>query len=179
MDITATHEVIDIARANNVTIIVLPPHCTHKLQPLDKTFMGVLKTYYSEEIRVWLHHSNRPLTAYDVTELFGKAYLKSRRMPLRVLKSQIFFYPLKKNIFSGADFIADEIEAEKNSSCQLEHDPQVQEQLPNDETNSDSNTSEILTVCDPRIIVKNTSLHQTSVKKSNHSGFKILYFYWI
>ncbi|KAJ8891633.1 hypothetical protein PR048_004161 [Dryococelus australis] len=30
---------------------LLPPHCTHKMQPLDKTFMGPLKMYYIEEIR--------------------------------------------------------------------------------------------------------------------------------
>ncbi|XP_072379870.1 uncharacterized protein [Diabrotica undecimpunctata] len=38
---TRNIEVIDLARDNHVTIIVLPPHCTHKLQPLDKTYMGV------------------------------------------------------------------------------------------------------------------------------------------
>ncbi|KAJ8965439.1 hypothetical protein NQ314_004127 [Rhamnusium bicolor] len=65
---TRNIDVIDLARANHVTIIVLPPHCTLKLQPLDKIFMGVLKTYYSEEVRVWL----RLLTAFHVAELFGK-----------------------------------------------------------------------------------------------------------
>lgn len=31
-------EVILMAKENNVTILCLPPHTTHKLQPLDKCF---------------------------------------------------------------------------------------------------------------------------------------------
>ena len=70
---TQNIELIDLAKQNNVTIVSLPPHCSHKLQPLDKTFMGPLKVYYSEEIREWLRHNERALSAFDVMELFGKA----------------------------------------------------------------------------------------------------------
>ena len=41
------------AREFHVAIICLPPHSTHKLQPLDKTFMAPLKHNYGEEIRCW------------------------------------------------------------------------------------------------------------------------------
>lgn len=56
---TQNIDLIDLAKENHVTIVSLPPHCSHKLQPLDKTFMGPLKTYYSEEIRVWLRQNER------------------------------------------------------------------------------------------------------------------------
>ncbi|KAF2894017.1 hypothetical protein ILUMI_12157 [Ignelater luminosus] len=45
-------DVIDLAKSNHVTIILLPLHCTQKLQQLDKTLMGPLKARYSEEIRL-------------------------------------------------------------------------------------------------------------------------------
>ncbi|ESO05782.1 hypothetical protein HELRODRAFT_171453 [Helobdella robusta] len=48
---TRNLDVIIKAKENHVTIICLPSHTTHKLQPLDRTFMGPLKTYYSEEVR--------------------------------------------------------------------------------------------------------------------------------
>lgn len=35
---TRNLEVIDLARKNFVIIVSLPPHCTHKMQPLDRTF---------------------------------------------------------------------------------------------------------------------------------------------
>ena len=37
--------VITFARENHVDIICLPPHSSHKMQPLDKIFMGPLKTF--------------------------------------------------------------------------------------------------------------------------------------
>lgn len=64
-------EIIDLARDNHIAIIVVPSHSTHKLQPLDKTYMGVLKAYYSEEIRVWC-----PLSAFNISNFFESAHLK-------------------------------------------------------------------------------------------------------
>ena len=47
---TRNLEVITLARENHVDIICLPPHSSHKMQPLDKAFMGPLKTFYCQEI---------------------------------------------------------------------------------------------------------------------------------
>ena len=63
---TRNIEVIDLARGNHIHLVTLPPHCTHKMQPLDKTFMGPLKTYYSEEISQWLRTNDRNLGPYDI-----------------------------------------------------------------------------------------------------------------
>ena len=62
---TRNLEVITLARENHVDIICLPPHSSHKMQPLDKTFMGPLKTFYCQETEKWLHsHPGRVITAY-------------------------------------------------------------------------------------------------------------------
>ena len=47
------------ARECHITIICLPPHSTHKLQPLDKTLMAPLKHYYGEEVRRWQLQNKR------------------------------------------------------------------------------------------------------------------------
>jgi hypothetical protein len=40
--------------------------------------MGALKHYYSEEVRTFMWAAGRPVTHFDVSELFGKAYLKTQ-----------------------------------------------------------------------------------------------------
>lgn len=69
-------DLLELARKYHVVIITLPPHTTHKMQPLDKTFMGALKSNYSEEIRKFILHSDKVVKPYDIAELFGKAYLR-------------------------------------------------------------------------------------------------------
>jgi len=56
---TRNLEVITLARENHVDNICLPPHSTHKVQPLDKAFMGPLKTFYCQEIEKWLRSHPR------------------------------------------------------------------------------------------------------------------------
>jgi hypothetical protein len=64
---TTNLEVISLARKNHVDIICLPPHSTHEMQPLDKAFMGPLKTFYCQEIEKWLRsHPGRVITVYQI-----------------------------------------------------------------------------------------------------------------
>jgi hypothetical protein len=60
-------------KASSVFIICLPTHSSHKMQPLDKAFMGPLKTFYCQEIEKWLHSNpGRNITIYQNGKLFGK-----------------------------------------------------------------------------------------------------------
>jgi hypothetical protein len=42
-------QAIEIARQNNVMIVCFSPHTSHRLQPLDVSFFGPLKSAYSAE----------------------------------------------------------------------------------------------------------------------------------
>nr|CAI5865093.1 unnamed protein product [Callosobruchus analis] len=66
---TKNIEVIEIARKNVVTVVNLPPHTADKLQPLGKSFVRPLKHYYSQNMRQFMLHSERPLGPYDIAEL--------------------------------------------------------------------------------------------------------------
>lgn len=62
---TKSIEVIDYAREKGVVLLCFPPHCTHRLQPLDMAFMKPLSTYYGDEVKKWLRtHPGKPLPGW-------------------------------------------------------------------------------------------------------------------
>ena len=45
-----TLHAIDIARDDGITMITLPPHTAHKMQPLDRSFFESLKSAYTADV---------------------------------------------------------------------------------------------------------------------------------
>lgn len=107
---TRNVDVIDMARKNYVIIICLPPHCSHRMQPLDLSFMGPFKTYYAQEVETWLrNHPGRVVNSYQVAGILGKAYLKAATIASAVHgfeKSGIF--PFNKTKFNELDFLQED-----------------------------------------------------------------------
>ena len=103
---TLNLDVINLARANHVTILCLPPHCTHRLQPLDVGLMKPLMTYYTQEVEKWLRkYPGRVVSLYQVAELFGAAYMRAATMLTAVNAFQkTGLYPVNRHIFNDADF---------------------------------------------------------------------------
>ena len=68
-------DVVEYASEQGVVMISLPPHTTHRMQPLDKTFFGPLKGAYNKVCDQWmLSHLGQRITCYDQAGLFGAAY---------------------------------------------------------------------------------------------------------
>ena len=42
-------DVLDYCKDNGVVLLSFPPHCSHKLQPLDRTVFGPLKKIWGSE----------------------------------------------------------------------------------------------------------------------------------
>ncbi|KAJ0179839.1 hypothetical protein K1T71_004430 [Dendrolimus kikuchii] len=56
-------ESLKFAKDNGIILLCLPPHCTHRMQPLDVSFYGPLKTYFNQEVTSWLkNHPGRVVT---------------------------------------------------------------------------------------------------------------------
>lgn len=63
---TRNVNVIELSEKNFPSIVSLPSHSTNKLQPPDKTFMGPQKTYYSEEVRLFLRQEQRAISLFFI-----------------------------------------------------------------------------------------------------------------
>ena len=44
---------VELSRSHGITLITLPPHCTHKMQPLDRTYFKSFKSAVSRLITGW------------------------------------------------------------------------------------------------------------------------------
>ena len=71
-------DIIEMARANGLSIITFPPHTSHKLQPLDMTVFGPLKCHYKNAVEEWnLSHPGSRITTFDLPECFGRAFSRA------------------------------------------------------------------------------------------------------
>jgi len=71
-------EVLDYANENNITLICLPPHTTHYLQPLDRSFFKPLKVYYDQACRSFIsNHPGRSITKLQFSTLLNQAWGKA------------------------------------------------------------------------------------------------------
>lgn len=71
-----TPSFIDYCDAHRILLAVLPPHSSHRLQPLDVAVFGPLATAYGQELDEFLHRSQAllDLQKSDFIRLFWAAY---------------------------------------------------------------------------------------------------------
>ena len=99
-------EGLDICKANGITLLTFPPHCSHRLQPLDVAVYGPLKQYFSNACTSWLHcHPGVPMSVMNIAQCLGTAY------PLAFTPSNITsafkatgIWPFHRDIFGDAEF---------------------------------------------------------------------------
>ncbi|XP_066587656.1 uncharacterized protein [Prorops nasuta] len=69
---------INFFRENNIHVLTLPTHSSHKTQPLDRCFFNSLKKFYASECKIWMrNHPRRAITCYQIASILMPAYLKS------------------------------------------------------------------------------------------------------
>lgn len=104
-------EVLDLAKNAGVTMLTLPPHCSHKMQPLDLSVFGPFKSYYNTSVDSWLlRNPGRTMTIYQIAECVGESFLRActpSNITAGFRRSGI--HPLDIDIFDESDFIMSEV----------------------------------------------------------------------
>lgn len=96
-----------VAKENGITILTLPPHTSHKMQPLDRSIYGPMKGFFNKETDNWMRgNPGRRVTMYEMASLVGKAFLRSMT-PNNILAgfSCSGIFPLNELIFSEQDYL--------------------------------------------------------------------------
>lgn len=67
-------EAIDMAAENGITLLSFPPHCSHRMQPLDVSVYGPLKAHYKKQCDSWMtQNAGKVLEIRHIPELVSKS----------------------------------------------------------------------------------------------------------
>ena len=71
---------INFCREKNIVLLSFPPHCSHELQPLDKTVYGPFKAFFNQAADIWMRdplNAGKVMTIHNLPVLIAKAFPKA------------------------------------------------------------------------------------------------------
>lgn len=97
---------LDFCKENGIVLLSFPPHCSHKLQPLDRSVYGPFKKAINTACDAWMrNHPGKTMTIYDIPSIITTA------MPLALTQANIQagfrktgIFPFNRNLFQEIDF---------------------------------------------------------------------------
>ena len=101
-------ELIEYCRQKGVVLLTLPPHCSHKMQPLDRSVFGPFKKYVNSACDNWMkNHPGKHMTIYDIPHIVNLA-LPLAATPVNIQNgfSVCGISPFNNHIFTNNDFLA-------------------------------------------------------------------------
>lgn len=152
-------EGLNFAKENGIVMLSFPPHCTHRLQPLDRSVYGPLKKYVNNAMDQWMvNHPGQHMTIYEIPGIIAQAF------PLAATPSNIVagyktcgICPFNRDIFQDHDYMPSSVTDRPLITVQDD------ESVPKDlEIQIDSSSLDHPTVPEDQ----NTDPHQLSVSPS-------------
>lgn len=100
-------QALDFCKNNGIVVLSFPPHCSHKLQPLDRSVYGPFKKAVNAACDNWLRNNpGKTMTIYNIPEVVRLS------LPLALTQSNIQagfsatgIVPFNRNKFTEIDFL--------------------------------------------------------------------------
>lgn len=97
---------LDFCKENGIVMLSFPPHCSHKLQPLDRSVYGPFKKAVNSHCDAWMRNNpGKTMTIYDIPSIVKQS------LPLALTQSNIVagfictgICPFNRDIFTELDF---------------------------------------------------------------------------
>lgn len=157
-------DVINFATKKHIHMLSTPPHTTHKLQPLDRTFMKPFKTAYNDACDLWMRaNAGLKISEYEIAGFVASAFNRVSRVDIGVNGFRCTgIYPFNRNIFDDLDFLPSSMTniSENNPPSNLSEttvDPTVDQAQQSSYINSQPSTSHQL---DPQLIAQPSTSRQ-------------------
>ena len=99
-------QALDYCKKNGIVLLSFPPHCTHKLQPLDRSVFGPFKKMINSATDNWMrNHPGQTMTIHYIPGIVKEAF------PLAVTATNAIagftctgISPFNRKIFTAVDF---------------------------------------------------------------------------
>ena len=99
-------DVLEMAKSSGIIMLSFPPHCSHRLQPLDRSVFGPFKRSYYTQMDAWMRsHPGQTATIYDIPGIVAEA-LTTASTPRNIQGGfrAAGISPLNPEIFTDADY---------------------------------------------------------------------------
>ena len=111
--VSHTQNITALCRAREVGILMLslPPHCTHRLQPLDLTFFKPLSTFYNKAVDGWMRENpGLAVGEQRITRFFGEAYNKAASVATAVNGFKAAgIWPVDQSVIKDSEFAPSDV----------------------------------------------------------------------
>ncbi|XP_031329163.1 uncharacterized protein LOC116168884 [Photinus pyralis] len=111
---------LDICKENGIVLLTIPPHTSHRLQPLDVSVYGPFKTFYNQACDDFMiQNPGQIISLKNIAKLVEVAYQRAFT-PVNIVKgfSATGISPFNSQIFSEEDFCSSKVTDRPNSSNQ-------------------------------------------------------------
>lgn len=103
-------EVILKAKELGIILLTLPPHCSHKMQPLDVSVFGPYKKLFKNELKSFMAKNKRVITIYDIAEISRNPwYFAASPENIKNGFKSTGIHPFNPTVFSQKDFAASKL----------------------------------------------------------------------
>lgn len=128
-------------KESGICIVSVPPHTPHRLQLLDLTFFGPLKSALHKECDFFMKcHASEKIMPCVLASLFNKAYsrVSSLEKDVKCFEKSVI-WPLNPETYSDEDFMAG---SNLQGRCEHEEEPITMIPIPTDDLCGSSGPSE-------------------------------------
>lgn len=133
---------IQKSKDNGIVLLTIPPHTSHKLQPLDISVYGPFKSYFNKAMDDWMRNNPPPnqVRIINMSALVKYAMINSMT-PRNIIAGfeKAGIYPLNTEKFQESDFVAAEITDRPDPATEIPA-------LPVHRSSPSASTSEVIAI---------------------------------
>lgn len=99
--------VLEFCRANGIHVVSFPPHCSHRLQPLDVSVFGPFKTALNKQFESFMRmHPGRAVQIFDIPTMVARA-LEHGATEVNIKSGfrATGIWPIDSDIFQDIDYL--------------------------------------------------------------------------